>query len=280
MSGKQAKKERKAQREAERRAAAQAERRRTIFTVVVVLIVLALGSALVFVSIDDGQPLAERDAEGDADDGNDESDQAGGNEDRAEEDSEEAADEPEVAACDPAPPPETAGEEKPTFDAPEQVLDPEQHGTAVITTSCGEVTLDLDHERAPEAVNSFVFLAQEGFFDGLRIFRHAGSIGALQTGSGNNTSQWEIGYTLKDELEAAEEDGYPPGAVAMANAGPDTSGSQFFFVYNDEFGLDPTYTRFAMVTEGLDVLRSIAAIPTEGETPAEDVYLEEVTISP
>lgn len=271
MSGKQAKKERKAQREAERRAAAQAERRRTIFTVVVVLLVLALGSALAFVSIDDSEPLAEQAEE---EDGGEESDE----QDEAEEDG-ETADEPEVAACEPSPPPESAGEDKPTFDEPEQVLDPEQHDKAVITTSCGEITLDLDPERAPEAVNSFVFLAQEGFFDGLRIFRHAESIGALQTGSGDNTASWDLGYTLVDELKAAEEDGYPPGAVAMANSGPDTSGSQFFFVYNDSFDLDPTFTRFAMVTDGLDVLRSIAAIRTDGETLTEEVYLEEVTIT-
>lgn len=272
MSGKQAKKERKAQREAERRAAAQAERRRTIFTVVVVLVVLALGSALAFVSIDDSEPVAEQAEEEDAGEESDEQDEA-------EEPGEEEADEPDVAACEPAPPPETAGGDKPTYEEPEQVLDPEQHDKAVIATSCGEITLDLDHERAPEAVNSFVFLAQEGFFDGLRIFRHAESIGALQTGAGDDTASWKLGYTLNDELEAAEQDGYPPGAVAMANSGPDSSGSQFFFVYNDSFQLDPTFTRFAMVTEGLDVLRSIAAIPTEGETPTEDVYLEQVTIS-
>lgn len=278
MSGKQAKKERKAQREAERRAAAQAERRRTIFTVVVVLVVLALGSALAFVSVDDSEPLAEQgeDKQAEKKDASENSDDS----EEAEKSSEEPADKADVAACEPAPPPEKAGEEKSTYDKPEQVLDPAQHNKAVITTSCGEITLDLDHERAPEAVNSFVFLAQQGFFDGLKIFRHAESIGALQTGAGDNQAGWKIGYTLDDELQAAKEEGYPPGSVAMANSGPDTSGSQFFFVYNDSFTLDPTYTRFAMVTEGLEVLQSIAAIPTDGETPTKDVYIEQVTISP
>lgn len=279
MSGKHAKKERKAQREAERRAAARAERRRTILTVVAVLVVLALGSLLAFVSVDD-QPLAEQpedDSGDDADDAEEADDAEAGDEAGDEGD---AADEADVAACEPAPPPEAAGEDKPTFDEPDDVLDPERHNTALVETSCGEFELDLDHARAPEAVNSFVFLAEQDFFDGLRIFRHAESIGALQTGAGDDTATWQIGYTLDDELEAAEEDGYPPGAVAMANSGPDTSGSQFFFVYNDKFDLDPDFTRFAMVTDGLDVLRSIAAIPTEGETPTEDVYLEDVTIRP
>lgn len=287
MSGKHAKKERKAQREAERRAAARAERRRTILTVVAVLVVLALGSLLAFVSVDD-QPLAEQ-PEDDSGEGHDEADEADEDADGADESGDEAgdegdegdaADESEVAACDPAPPPEAAGGDKPTFDEPDDVLDRQRHNTAVVETSCGELRLELDHARAPEAVNSFVFLAEQDFFDGLRIFRHAESIGALQTGAGDNTATWQIGYTLDDELEAAEEDGYPPGAVAMANSGPDSSGSQFFFVYNEEFDLDPDFTRFAMVTDGLDVLRSIAAIPTEGETPTEDVYLEDVTIRP
>ncbi|MEX0658533.1 MAG: peptidylprolyl isomerase, partial [Egibacteraceae bacterium] len=190
------------------------------------------------------------------------------------EDGEEVA---EVQACEPAPPPPGAGEEKPTFDEPAQVLEDGVDYRAVITTSCGEVVIDLLEERAPETVNNFVFLAQEGFFDGLEIFRNATSISALQTGAGNNDAGWQVGYTLSDELEAAEEEGYPPGSVAMANSGPDSAGSQFFFVYG-EFGLEPSFAKFGQTVEGLDVLRSIGAIEAEGETPLKDVYMESVTI--
>lgn len=266
MSGKQHKKERKAAREAERRAAAKAERQRNIMTAIVVGIVVGLGGVLVWLSIVDEQTAADQEVE----------DMLRELEEQAQEDeeSEELAD---VEPCDPAPPPETAGQDKPTFDGPEQVLEAGVDYRAVVTTSCGEVVIDLDEERAPETVNSFVFLAQQGFFDGLAIFRNAKSISALQTGAGDDTNTWQIGYTLPDELEAAEEEGYPPGSVAMANSGPDTSGSQFFFVYG-EFSLEPTYTRFGQTIEGLDVLRSIGAMEVEGETPVEPVYLEAVTI--
>ena len=106
---------------------------------------------------------------------------------------------------------------------------------AVIETTCGTVVLDLREDAAPVTVNSFVFLAQEGFFDALEIFRNATSIGALQTGSGTNAASWQIGYRLPDELTLAQTEGYPAGSVAMANAGPNSAGSQFFFVYNDSF---------------------------------------------
>lgn len=263
MAGSQHKKERKAAREAERRAAARAERQRNIMTVIVVAVVVGVGGVLVWLSLDDtaAEPAAEEleDAEEEGEDGGDEA----------------LAD---VEPCDPAPPPDGAGEDKPTFDAPGQVLEEGVDYQAVIETSCGQVVIDLDEERAPETVNSFVFLAEQGFYDGVEIFRHAPSISALQTGAGDNTAGWDVGYTVPDELEAAEEEGYPAGAVAMANRGPDTSGSQFFFVYADS-PLPPDYTKFGDTVEGLDVLRSIGAIETEGEEMAEQVFMESVTIT-
>lgn len=265
MSGKQHKKERKAQREAQRRAAAKAERQRNIMTIIVVLIIVGLGGVLVWLSIDEESAAdaeleeALRELEEQAQEGEDEEDLA------------------EVEPCEPAAPPPTAGEEKPTFSEPEQVLEEGVDYQAVITTSCGGVVIDLDEERAPETVNSFVFLAQQGFFDGLEIFRNATSISALQTGAGDNTNRWRIGYTLPDELESAEEEGYPPGSLAMANSGPNSGGSQMFFVYG-EFDLEPTFTKFGQTVEGLDVLRSIGAIEVDGETPLETVYIESVTI--
>jgi cyclophilin family peptidyl-prolyl cis-trans isomerase len=183
-------------------------------------------------------------------------------------------------ACD-ASAPENADAERSPFEASEEVLEEGVDYQAVIDTSCGEVVIDLAEGDAPETVNSFVFLAQEGFYDGLEIFRNATTIGALQTGSGTNDPSWQIGYTLPDELALAEEGGYPAGSLAMANSGPDTGGSQFFFVYNDKFTGDPAYTRFGTVTEGLDVLERIGGIKTigvQGESPSEIVYMNSVEI--
>lgn len=260
MAGKQHKKERKAEREAQRRAAAKAERQRNIMTAIVVLVVIGLGGVLVWLSFEDEQQLADAEEEN-----------------AEEEDGEEGEEGVNAEPCEPAPPPEAAGEEKPTFDEPEQVLEEGVDYRAVVATSCGQVVIDLDEERTPEAVNSFVFLAQQGFFDGLEIFRNATSISALQTGAGDNANTWRVGYTLPDELGSAEEEGYPAGSVAMANSGPDTAGSQFFFVYDDS-DLEPLYTKFGQAVEGLEVLRSIGAIEVEGETPTQTVYLESVTI--
>lgn len=276
MSGKQHKKERKAQREAERRAAAKAERQRNIMTVIVVLIIVGLGGVLVWLSLAEEQTAADEELEEMLRELEEQAEEEGEDTEDTEE-TEETEETAEAEPCEPAPAPASAGEEKPTFSEPEQVLEDGADYRAVITTSCGEVVVDLDEEGAPETVNSFVFLAQQGFFDGLEIFRNATSISALQTGAGDNSNTWGIGYTLPDELESAEEEGYPPGSVAMANSGPDTGGSQFFFVYGD-FGLDPSFTKFGQTVEGLDVLQSIGAIEVDGETPLETVYMESVTI--
>jgi peptidyl-prolyl cis-trans isomerase B (cyclophilin B) len=268
---KQTKRELKAAKRAAREAAKRAERRRALTTAAIVAGVLLVGGGLIaFTIFEEQQAAAEQER------------QAAETASEAARQASEAAEEianREVACSAEAP--GTADAQPQTYDGPEQVLEDGTDYRAVITTSCGEVTIDLAEDRAPETVNSFVFLAQEAFFDGLEIFRNATSIGALQTGSGTNEASWQIGYTLPDELDLAEDDGYPPGAVAMANAGPDTGGSQFFFVYNDQFALDPSYTRFATVTDGLDVLEEIGAIGTigpSGETPGEVVYIESVEI--
>ena len=252
VSGKHSKREIKRRKAQQRAAAARAERQRTIFTLIVIGVVLAIGALLVAVSVDDGDAVAE-------------------------------PPQPTVAPidaqpCTPAPAPAEVGADKPTYDAaPTDVLEPDVDYRAIVETSCGTVEIDLFEDATPQAVANFVFLAREGFYDSLEIFRNAPSIFALQTGAGDNDASWQIGYTFEDELSVAEEQGYTAGSVAMANAGPDTSGSQFFFVYADS-PLPPQYTKFGQVVEGLEVLQSIGAIPVEGETPTEDVYLESVTI--
>jgi peptidyl-prolyl cis-trans isomerase B (cyclophilin B) len=278
---KQSKKERKAEREAARAATRKAERQRNVATAVVLAIVIAIGALLVYASLDSPAEVAGPFEEPPAD----------------------LPDEPRPIEPPPGPqpPPDPADDERPiacggelparaadtrpVYAAPDQVIEASVAYEAVIETSCGTIHIDLDADRAPFGVNAFVFLANEGFYDGLEIFRHAHSIGVFQTGAGSNDASFQVGYQLPDELDAALEEGYPEGSVAYANAGPGTSGSQFFLVYGDAFqeGVDegflqPVFTRFALVTEGLDVLERMAEIPLEGERPAERIYIESVTI--
>ena len=268
MRGKKAKQLR-VDRTAEREALRRKQRQQTLFTVIVIAIIVGIGSVLIFVSMKPATDLAANPSE---------SPSAGAT----------AGPDDRPVACG-GEKPAGAGAEKPTFEEPEQVLEDGKDYGAVIETTCGTITVDLDEERAPETVNSFVFLAEEGFFDGLEIFRNATSIGALQTGSGTNEASWDVGYTIPDELEAAEADKYPPGTLAMANAGPDTGGSQFFFVYNDKFTLEPAYAAFGTAdVKGIKVLEKIGKIPvvspdgsdpTGAEKPTEISYIESVTIT-
>ncbi len=310
MSGSQHKKQEKARREAVREKAKSAERRRNVTTGIIVGVIILLGGLLVFLSLDDDDvDLAALQSEAEA-----AASEALASEGTASEGtaSEGASDAPDVTATEAVPDdpeaepgvpvdsgqealvddrpvacgaeePANACETRPLFPGgPAQVLEEGVSYTATIETSCGTVVMELLPDDAPATVNSFVFLAQQGFFDGLEIFRNATSIGALQTGGGNQTNSWQIGYQLPDELGSAETDGYPVGSVAMANAGPNTGGSQFFFVYNEMFDQafadNRAYTVFAQVTSGLDVLQEIGDMTVEGETPAERVYMESVTI--
>jgi cyclophilin family peptidyl-prolyl cis-trans isomerase len=192
---------------------------------------------------------------------------------------------PDEVACG-ATQPKNALTPKPQFSAPKQVV---QQGTtyeAEIQTSCGTIVIELLAEQAPETVNSFVFLAQKGYFDGQRIHRLDSSIDVIQGGDPTGTGTGGPGYTIPDELTGDES--YGPGVLAMANAGPDTGGSQFFLITgNAGHNLDanPAYTIFGTVVEGLDVAKQIQDLPIqdpsagiEGQQPAQSVYLEKVTI--
>lgn len=313
MAGKQHKREIKRQKELARQAAAAAERRRSLITGGIVGLIVVLGGALIFASVNaervalsasetPSPPPTAASTDPSAGPSADPSATAG----PTAAPGEVVPDDPTAAAGSAvssgqspvvdAAVPLACGAEEPagatrannTFPGgPAQVLAEGVDYRATIATSCGTVVLDLREDSAPVTVNSFAFLAQEGFFDGQEIFRNATGIGALQTGSGSNEATWQIGYRLPDELALAQAEGYPAGSVAMANSGPNSGGSQFFFVYNDSFdaafqGPGRTYARFADVVEGLDVLQTIGAIATGGEggeTPQERVYLESVTIT-
>lgn len=176
--------------------------------------------------------------------------------------------------------PAAAGEEKPQFDAPpEMAIDPEATYRATIETSCGVVVVDLFAAEAPETVNNFVFLAREGFYDGLTWHRIVPGF-VIQGGDPSGDGTGGPGYRIGEETALAEEQGYEPGALAMAKAqGPTTTGSQFFIVLEGGGpNLDPLYSLFGQVVEGMDAVEAIAAVPLDGQSPLQTVYIESVTI--
>jgi peptidyl-prolyl cis-trans isomerase B (cyclophilin B) len=145
---------------------------------------------------------------------------------------------------------------------PAITIDTAANYTAKITLGQGPVTLKLDAAAAPHTVNSFVFLTNQHFFDGVYCHRlTTAGLYVLQCGDPTGTGSGGPGYSFKDEnLTAASIKGgtYPAGTVAMANSGPNTNGSQFFLVYKDS-PLPANYTPFGTITGGLDVLNAIAA---------------------
>jgi cyclophilin family peptidyl-prolyl cis-trans isomerase len=166
---------------------------------------------------------------------------------------------------------------------PRRTIDPAARYTATLETSCGDILVALDARVAPVAVNNFVFLAREGFYDGLTFHRAVAGF-VIQGGDPEGNGRGGPGYLFEDELP---DDGYPTGAVAMANAGPDTNGSQFFIVTGDASSLPNAYTRFGRVTRGLDVARRIESFADPGADPADPssqaptktIYIDRITIA-
>jgi cyclophilin family peptidyl-prolyl cis-trans isomerase len=157
------------------------------------------------------------------------------------------------------------------------VIDPDASYQATIETSCGTVVLDLFAADSPATVNNFVFLAQEGFYDGV-IFHRVIEQFMIQGGDPDGIGTGGPGYRFDDELEVAEDRGYPRGTLAMANSGPNTNGSQFFIMHVDT-GLQPLYSVFGEVVDGMDVIDLIANLPTDpGDRPLQTVFIESITI--
>lgn len=151
-----------------------------------------------------------------------------------------------------------------------------------ITTSAGEVSATLDAAAAPCTVNSFVSLAEQGYFDDTICHRlTTQGIFVLQCGDPSGTGGGGPGYSFPDELTGDEK--YGPATIAMANAGPDTNGSQFFLVYGDSSVLQPDYTVFGeMDPEGLKVVEEIGAAGTADGgpdgAPATEIGISAVTV--
>ncbi|HSJ44980.1 MAG TPA: peptidylprolyl isomerase [Euzebyales bacterium] len=171
--------------------------------------------------------------------------------------------------------PEGYGDRKPQFTAAEQVLDAGRP-TARITTSCGDIEIELYGDGAPVTANNFAFLAGKQFYDATMVHRVVPGF-VIQMGDPTGTGTGGPGYRFADELALAREHGYARGTVAMANAGPDTNGSQFFICL-DDVGLPPQYSVFGRVTAGMDVVDAIADVPLRGESPMETVFVEAVTL--
>jgi cyclophilin family peptidyl-prolyl cis-trans isomerase len=187
--------------------------------------------------------------------------------------------------------PSEAGEPKPQFAGPPPMtIDRKATYTATLETSCGTIVIELDAKRAPQTVNSFVFLAEKGYFDGQYFHRLDTSIDVIQGGDPEGTGAGGPGYAIPDELNGKLS--YTPGTIAMANGGPNTGGSQFFIITGPNgknLDANPAYSIFGEVVEGLPVAVRIQQLPIldpqaaadgdlSGQRPRDAVYLEKVTI--
>ncbi|WP_223162632.1 peptidylprolyl isomerase [Nocardioides antri] len=167
-------------------------------------------------------------------------------------------------------------------DATAPPASPTVEGTVpvTVTTSVGDLAFELDAARTPCTVNSFVSLAEQGYFDGTTCHRMTTEgIYVLQCGDPTGTGAGGPGYSFADELDGTET--YGPGTLAMANAGPNTNGSQFFIVYDDS-PLPPSYTVFGQVDEAtVDLVTEVADAgtnPPGDGTPKTAVDIESVSV--
>ena len=162
--------------------------------------------------------------------------------------------------------------------APDMVIDPSKRYTATMSTSMGDLVIALDAIAAPKTVNNFVFLAREGYYDGV-IFHRIIQGFMCQGGDPTGTGRGGPGYKFGDELPRPGQ--YEIGSVAMANAGPNTNGSQFFIVSGASgVGLPPQYSLFGQVVKGLDVLDQMEKVKTgPGDKPVQDLTINSVEIT-
>jgi cyclophilin family peptidyl-prolyl cis-trans isomerase len=167
----------------------------------------------------------------------------------------------------------------PKLEKPTMALDASKNYKAIVVTNKGVIKIDLAEKTAPNAVNNFVYLANNQFYNNI-IFHRIIKGFMIQTGDPTGTGSGGPGYSFDDEPFEGE---YVRGTVAMANAGPNTNGSQFFIMDADT-PLPKNYTIFGNVEEGLDTVDAIAATPVsmgamgENSQPTEKVYIESVEI--
>lgn len=169
------------------------------------------------------------------------------------------------------------------YDAqPAMTIDANKQYTATLKTSEGDITIELLPKDAPMTVNNFVFLAKDNFYDGVKFHRISKDF-MIQTGDPEGTGRGGPGYRFKDEQVTRN---YTPGIVAMANAGPNTNGSQFFIVHGDRAAsLPKSYTIFGQVTAGMEVVDKIANTEVrpgaggERSSPVATITINDVVIT-
>ena len=156
--------------------------------------------------------------------------------------------------------PEATPEAAPAVELPNAGITESNKATISFTTNQGEIVIETIPSLAPLTVNAIAALAQKNYFDNTICHRlTTEGIFVLQCGDPTGTGTGGPGFTIPDEnLPQPIENNYPAGTVAMANAGPGTSGSQFFLVYQDTT-LGPDYTIWGSITSGLDILQTIAS---------------------
>jgi peptidylprolyl isomerase len=179
----------------------------------------------------------------------------------------------------PAPAPDGSSPRTTRFsEPPEMVIDPAKRYTALMDTSMGELVIALDAAGAPKTVNNFVYLARYHYYDGV-IFHRIIKDFVCQGGDPEGTGRGGPGYRFEDELPKAGR--YEVGSLAMANAGPNTNGSQFFLISGPQGAqLPPLYALFGKVVKGLDVVDAMQKVPTGGgDRPREDVVINSVSIT-
>ncbi len=162
---------------------------------------------------------------------------------------------------------------------PSMAIDSEKEYRATMRTSKGDIIFQLFASEAPKTVNNFVFLARDGFYDGVKFHRIIKGF-MIQSGDPEGTGAGGPGYRFEDEPVTRD---YVDGTLAMANAGPNTNGSQFFIVHGGS-ALPKNYTIFGIVVGGKDVVDAIANTPVtrsasgEMSRPAEDVLINGIDI--
>lgn len=167
---------------------------------------------------------------------------------------------------------------KVSLKAPPQTVKKGEELTAVVETSCGTFNIALDSSRAPKTVNSFAYLSEEGFYDGLGFHRIAPGF-VIQGGDPLGNGLGGPGYSVTEEPPGNL--AYTKGTVAMAKSSadpPGRSGSQFYVVTAADAGLPPEYALVGTVDEGYDVVERIDALGTPAEKPKQPVLIETITI--
>lgn len=158
---------------------------------------------------------------------------------------------------------------------PPMTIDQNKQYTATIKTNYGDILLGLFPKDAPVTVNNFVFLARQGFYNGVKFHRVVQGF-VIQGGDPTGTGSGGPGYKFADEKITKD---YVAGTLAMANAGANTNGSQFFITLVDLSGsLPKNYTIFGQVTGGFDVVQKIGDVPVQGSSPVKDILIDSITI--